>query len=168
MRFLLPLLLSLTSGCTATVYEASGFPFAMEGPQPAPIPADARVIRVSGTLFRRLTGPALRRAVVGNMIFLDRSVVLDSGTSHGDGAWFATDGRTWYWSRFRRGHGRGSYAVQQDRVCASDPRGSDHPDRCFTLFEGADGRFLRHMPPWQAPSLVTIRPIPPDWSPRLQ
>lgn len=164
MRYLLPLPAALmVSGCAPTIYEANGFPFNMDGPQQAPIPEAAKTIRVSGTLFHRMTGTALRRAVVGNRIFLDRSVVLDSGTSHGDGAWFAADGRTWYWSRFRRGHGRGSYVIQHDRVCTTG-----NVDLCFSLFRSADGRFVRHMPRLQAPSLVTIRAIPTDWSPRLQ
>ena len=162
-RIALAVALSLSSGCAARVYEANGFPFNMDGPQQAAIPDSAKVIRVSGTLYRRMTGPALRSAVVGNRIFLDSRVVLDSGTSHGDGAWFAADGHTWYWSRFRLGHGRGSYVVHRDRVCSPGNR-----DICFSLFRSADGRFLRHMPPWQAPSLMTITPIPPDWVPRIQ
>jgi hypothetical protein len=163
MRYLAPVfILTLSSGCAVTVYEASGFPFAQEGPQPAEIPADAKVIQVSGAHFQRMTGPELRRAVVGNRIFLDQMVVLDSATSHGDGAWFAADGRTYYWNRFRLGHGRGTYTVRHDQVCTSG-----NGDRCFALFRSADGRFLRHMPGLQAPSLVTIRPIDPAWSPRI-
>jgi len=164
VRCLLSVLaLTLSAGCAGIVPEASGIPFNLDGPQPPAIRANAQEIRVAGTLFRRLTGAELRRAVVGNMIFLDPSVVFDSGTSHADGAWFAADGRTYYWSRFRLGHGRGAYVVHRERVCMSANR-----EGCFTLFRSADGRFLRHMPPWQAPALITVRPIPADWSPRLE
>jgi hypothetical protein len=156
------LALLLVSGCAAQVYDANGFPFNMDGPQQPAIPVAAQIIRVSGVLFRRVTGPELRRIVVGNRIFLDWSVVLDSGTSHGDGAWFAADGHTYYWSRFRLGHGRGTYTIRRDDVCTFGNR-----DRCFSLFRSADGRFLRHTPGLSAPSLVTIRPIDPSWSPRL-
>jgi hypothetical protein len=164
MRLLLAcLVLTLSTGCAARVYEANGFPFNMDGAQQAAIPNNAKLIRVAGILYRRLTGPALRRAVVGNRIFLDQSVVLDSGTSHGDGAWFAADGHSYYWSRFRLGHGQGTYTVQHDRVCTSGTA-----ERCFSLFRSGDGRFVRHGPGLYAPSLITIRPIPADWVPRIQ
>jgi hypothetical protein len=162
MRYIALVLAIALSGCAATVYDADGFPSNMDGPQQGTIPASAKIIRVSGEVFRRITGSELRQAVVGQMIFLDPSVILDSGTSHGDGAWFDADGRSYYWSRFRLGHGRGTYRVRFDDVCTSG-----NTDRCFSLFRSANGRYLRHTPGLSAPSLVTVRPIEPSWSPRL-
>jgi hypothetical protein len=164
MRHLLPsVALVLLSGCADKVYEATGFPYTFDNAQPTRVPATARVIRVSGTLYRRLTGETLRRAVVGHFMHFDGSVITESGMSHYGGRWFAADGHTYYWSRFRLGHGRGTYAIGYDAICTS---GTTAP--CFALYRSADGRFLRNNPAEGAPALVVLRPIDPSWSPRLQ
>jgi len=151
--------MALSSGCVSQAYEVSGFPYGRADP---PVPANATKILISGDIFERLNGRDLTSAVVGNRMFIDSSVITDSGTSHYSGEYFSSDGRTYFWTRFRLGHGKGTYAVHRNSVCTEgDGRG------CFALFKSEDGRFVRLGASYTSPHLIVVSPIETDWTPRL-
>src|SRR5687767_13668400 len=106
---------AFSSACAPTVYEVSGFP---HGRADSEIPENATRIAVSGQLFERLSGQELVSAITGNRMFIDSSVIFDSATSHFSGEYFSSDGLTYYWTRFRQGHGKGTYAIHQSKVCS--------------------------------------------------
>jgi hypothetical protein len=131
LRTSLLALLAFVCGCaSAPVYERPSTP-----PGPAVhVPPGTSRIAVEGEIYRRLTGAALRRAIIGTSMYVDARDVVTSG----DGAFFSRDGHSYAHNRDRVQPASGTYSVLGDRVCTEIL-----PNRwCFALFRSHTGGFM--------------------------
>jgi hypothetical protein len=100
---------------------------------PASPDTNASRIQFSGVEYRRLTGRALREAIVGATMNTPEIIVS------GDNFWnYDRDSRT-YWNGGHRGVPRiGTYSVTRDAVCHTLSGNS----WCFTVYRNAQGDFV--------------------------
>lgn len=127
------------SGCSPEPYELKEAGYAQG--RVAAVPADATKIRFRGSDFYRLTGPALRQAIVGKSMFYDTSgpgIVVVSG----DGRYFNSDGCGYARNRDLVGPAFGNYWVKYDRVCTKVEDAEQLS--CFSLFRSNEGLLLEH------------------------